>query len=73
MMLRFKNYFLGFLFIVFWVFFFAPQVAFSQIEKGEIEARIETGYKYMIAGNYKKADDEFRFVLDNATSLPPDE
>lgn len=46
--------------------------AFSQLDKDDVNVRIESGYKYMLAGNYQKADEEFRFVLDHAPSLPPD-
>src|SRR5690606_3057532 len=46
--------------------------ALTQMEKSEVKVRMESAYKHLMAGNYEKADEEFRHVLANAPTLPPE-
>lgn len=72
MMLKCKFIFWGIVSVLCGITSLLPQAARAQMVKDEVNTRIETGYKHMMAGNYEKADKEFRDVLDNAASLPPD-
>ena len=58
--------------IIFFVFWNHSLAQDNDLEKEETSARIEKAANEMYAGNYEESYQQFKSILDNAKSLPPE-